>query len=244
MKIEHFIESRLRNAELISIADSLSVICGAYDWSKTPVEALYTNINKSNDALKNHVNLVTTAVETKKVNKLDLLFNHSWRAAKLICQACKLSPNPEEQKAAFRLLSLAKMHGINLHKKSYQEKSSRAELFLLACETREDIKEAIEQINFHVYVDRIKLNLENLKAGISERDRKRVNESRDGSVKETRRKLYNDMLNLFKYMEVMSDTVKDGKFDAMILRINETIKKIEASIALRHSHAHRKESGE
>ncbi|MCY1636128.1 DUF6261 family protein [Marinifilum sp. D737] len=241
MKTEQFSAARFRNAELISLGDDTIRICKVHDWSTSPVQALYTNTESSLGALKQQVNKASTIVETAEVRELDSLFNNSWRAAKWYCKAYVLSPVKAESDAATVLINLAKTHGSNLHNESLAVQNSNARLYLNDCETKQNVKDAIAVIKFQPFVDRIKLNLDNLVAGIVNRDEKASSEHREVDTKEFRVMLTNDLNSLYQYLELMSELNGEGEFTDMLMLINESIRKIEHSISLRSKQAKEEE---
>jgi len=85
------------------------------------------------------------------------------------------------------------------------------------------------------------LNLDNLVAGIVNRDEKASSEHREVDTKEFRVKLTNDLNSLYKYLELMSELNGDGEFTNMLMMINESIRKIEHSISLRSKQAKEEE---
>jgi len=244
MKTESFIVSRFRNAELISLGNDVGKICGTFDWATSNVEPLFTNVVNSVSALKAYVNRLSTVNETQEITDLDLLFNNAWRAAKFQCKVYALSPDEDEQNSAHVINELFNSHGRNLHTESLAIQNTNARLFVKDCEDKEEAKTAILKTNFQILIDRIKLYLDNLDTAISTRSKKAANELRDNSAKELRNKLNEDLLSLFKYLEVMSDVMKNTEFTDMIKLINTSIQKIEKSIALRSNHTQTSEDAE
>ena len=114
-------------------------------------------------------------------------------------------------------------------------------LILNDCETNQAVKDAITAITFQPFVDRIKLNLDNLEAGIVARDEKASSEHREIDTKEFRVKLTNDLNHLYQYLELMSELNGTGEFTNMLMLINESIHKIEQSIAQRNKQVTKEE---
>ncbi|GAB7086106.1 DUF6261 family protein [Marinifilum fragile] len=241
MKVEKFSAARFRNAELISLGDDSVRICKVHDWSTSPVQALYANTESSLSKFKTQVNKASTTSETAEVRELDAQFNHSWRAGKLYCQAYLLSPVKAEREAATVLYDLAKTHGINLHNESLPVQNANARLYLKDCETIQNVKDAIAAIQFQPFVDRIKTNLDNVEAGIVNRDEKASSEHREIDIKEFRVKLTKDLNSLYQYLELMSELNGEGEFTDMLMLINESIRKIEHSISIRSKQAKEEE---
>jgi len=241
MKVEKFNPARFRNAELVSLGDDSIRICKVYDWTSSPVQALYTNCEISLAELKNQIHKASTVSETIEVRELDLLFNNTWRAGKLFCQAYMLSPVIAEREAATVLYDLAKTHGINLHTESLAVQNANVHLYLSDCESIQEVKDAIAVINFQPFVDRMQLELSNLEAGIETRAQKASSEYREIDTKEFRNKLSDNLESLFQYLELMSELNGTGEFTNMLMLINESIRKIEQSIAQRNKQVTKEE---
>lgn len=244
MKIEKFNVAKFRNAELISLADDTVKIAGSFDWSASPVETLFTDVETNLEALKEQINKGSTVVETKEIREYDLLFNNSWRAAKYICSAFMLSDDSDEREAANVLHELAKTHGLNLHLESFAVQNTNARLYLNDCETNETVKAAITKLNFQPFTDKIKLNLDNLEKSIETRAEKSSSEYRGVDTKKIRKSLNDKLQNFFKYLEIMSGIEPEGDFADMVKLINESIRRLEHSIVLRNRQVEEEEMAE
>ena len=70
-------------------------------------------------------------------------------------------------------------------------------------------------------------------AAIALRKDKKLSELNDSETHEIRIRLTDNLIKMFKYLEVMSDISPDGDLDTMIKQINMSIQKIETAIKKR-----------
>ena len=236
MKFEIFYPSKLRNTELVSLVTNVIKITRAYNWEESKVSVLYQNLINSDKIFRGHIHKFGTAIETSEVRKADAELNNSWRAYKYVCKVYELSADKDERVAAKEMIELNRVHDYNLHKRSYHIQNTNAELFLKNCKEKETVKAAIEKLGIQKFIDRIEAALNNLNIALVNRQNKYVSEKRENDTKELRKKLYENLVNLFKYMEAISAITPHGEMDNMIKLINESINKINLSIKLRSAH--------
>ncbi|MGZ2370477.1 DUF6261 family protein [Ancylomarina sp. YFZ004] len=233
MKIIKFYSKRLRNAEQLSLTNDVLNITHSYDWAGVNVLKLQTWVQESNVEFKNQLNKLNTVNETQAVKIADNAFNDSWRALKYVLKACLLSPVAAERINAAILNELINTHVVNLHNESYQVQNATAKLFLNDCANKPEIKAAITTIKLDSYITNIQTALDTLLAAIALRKDKKVNELNDNQTREIRTRLTDNLINMFKYLEVMSDISPGGDLDNMIKQINVSIQKIETAVKMR-----------
>tara|TARA_R110001583_G_scaffold4430_7_gene25698 strand:- start:6639 stop:7379 length:741 start_codon:yes stop_codon:yes gene_type:complete len=233
MKITTFYSKRLRNAELLSLTNDVLNITKPFDWETANVLNLPTWVTESNVEFKNHLNKLGTVNETQAVKIADDAFNNSWRALKYVIKACLLSPIAEDRTNAAILDELINSHGLNLHNESYQVQNATAKLFLNDCVNKPEIKAAITAVSLDRYITNIQTALEVLLAAIAMRKDKKVSELNDSEIHEIRIRLTDNLIKMFKYLEVMSEISPGGDLDTMIKQINLSIQKIETAIKKR-----------
>ena len=233
MKIENFSTTRLRNAELVSLAKDVLGITKAYDWAGLNVLGIYTSLETSLNVFVDHLNKLGTVKETNDVEAKDELFNNAWRAFKYFCIACELHPNKTNHEAAVVLIELSRTHGYNLHQEGYQAQIAKAQMFLNDCDTLEEAKKAILDSGAKEYLDNVKDALTALVEAITNRKNKSVSEKRDVDTKELRVIVYQALDKIFKYIEVMADITPEASLSEMGKKINESIQKLEISQKLR-----------
>ena len=233
MKIAKFYSKRLRNAELLSLTNDVLNIAEPYDWATANVLNLQTWVQECNTELKNQMNKLGTVNETEAVKIADHAFNDSWRALKHVVKACLLSPIVEERANTAILNELIHTHGNNLHNESYQVQNATAKLFLNDCVNKPEIKAAITAVKLDSYITNMQTALEVLLAAIALRKDKKVSELNDKETQEIRNRLTDNLIKMFKYLEVMSDISPGGDLDTMIKQINLSIQKIEIAIKKR-----------
>ncbi|WP_372642166.1 DUF6261 family protein [Ancylomarina sp.] len=233
MIITKFYSKRLRNAELLSLSNDVLTITNSYDWTVANVLNLQTWVQESNTEFKNQLNKLGTVNETQAVKIADDAFNDSWRALKYVVKACMLSPVAAERASAAILNELINTHGSNLHNESYQVQNATAKLFLNDCANKPEIKAALTAIKLDVYIANMQTSLDVLFAAIALRKDKKVSELNDNETHEIRIRLTDNLIKMFKYLEVMSDISPGGDLDTMIKQINLSIQKIEIAIKKR-----------
>ena len=235
MKVFTFNAIRLKNAEHLSLSDDVLSITKPYDWASSNVQSLRTWVEDSNTEFKNQLNKLGTVNETQAVKLADDAFNDSWRALKYIIKACLLSPVAAERANAAILNELISTHGRNMHNESYGVQNATAKLFLNDCTNKPEIKAAITAIKLDDYITNVEIALEALSAAIALRKDKKVNESNENKTREIRKHLTDNLIKMFKYLEVMSEISPGGDLDNMIKEINLSIQKIETAIKKRRN---------
>ena len=233
MKILKFNPARLRNAEHLSLTNDVLNITQPFDWAAANVLSLQTWVKDSHEALQNQLNKLGTVNETQIVRIADNIFNDSWRALKYVVKACLLSPILVDRKNAAIISELINSHGTNLHSESYQVQNATVKLLLDDCENTPGIKAAILALNLGTYIANIQIALDTLLVAIDSRKDKKVSELSDNETREMRNRLTDNLIKMFKYLEVMSDITPDGDLDTMIKQINVSIQKIETSVKMR-----------
>ncbi len=235
MKIEVYNKSRCRNAEFVSLGTDVLKITKDYDWVGQNIAGFYTQLDESLQKLIDQLNKLNTVAETLDVETADEYFDNAWRAFRYLCKAYELSSNKEEHDAAICLINLEKVHGYNMHLKSYQEQNAKCEMFLADCDHVEPVKQAIRKLGLKKSIDTIKLAKDSLVLAIDERSNKKVNQKRENDTKILRSELAESISSMFKYLEAMSGLTPGGELDSMIKQINECISKLEISRKLRGS---------
>jgi hypothetical protein len=235
MEVQKINFARLRNAEFMSVIDNVVRIVKPYDWEAANVQKFYTDLTSGRDEFNNHLNKFSTLEETKEVVEADMKVNDGWRAIKWVCKAKMLSPEESERKAAALIYQLVKIHGSNLHNNSYPEQNAKANMFLTDCETKVDIIQAANIMGLNSYLTHLKTAIENLVKTIEVRNLKAIDEQRDFDTKTLRTKVYDRLMNIFKYMESMSTINPGGDLDQMIKRINENITKVDMAVKKRYN---------
>ncbi len=233
MIITNFYSKRLRNAELLSLTNDVLNITKPYDWVTANVLNLQTWVQESNTEYKNQLNKLGTVNETQTVKIADDVFNDSWRALKYVIKACLLSPIAEERANAAIVSELINTHGSNLHNESYQVQNATAKLFLDDCANKPEIKAALTAVKLDSYITNMQTALDILLAAITLRKDKKVSELNDNETREIRIRLTDNLIKMFKYLEVMSEISPGGELDTMIKQINLSIQKIEIAIKMR-----------
>ncbi len=233
MQITKFYSKRLRNAELLSLTNDVLNITKPFDWVTANVLNLQTWVQESNTEFKNQINKLGTVNETQVVSLSDNAFNDSWRALKYVVKACELSPVVVDRANAAIISELINSHGSNLHTESYQIQNATAKLFLNDCENKPEIKAVIAALKLTPYIANMQVALDTLLAAIDTRKNKKVNEQNENKTREIRIQLADNLLKMFKYLEVMSDISPGGDLDTMVKQINESIQKIETSVKMR-----------
>ena len=233
MQITKFYSKRLRNAELLSLTNDVLNITKPFDWVTANVLNLQTWVQESNTEFKNQINKLGTVNETQVVSLSDNAFNDSWRALKYVVKACELSPVVVDRANAAIISELINSLGSNLHTESYQIQNATAKLFLNDCENKPEIKAAIAALKLTTYIANMQVALDTLLAAIDTRKNKKVNEQNESKTREIRIQLADNLLKMFKYLEVMSDISPGGDLDTMVKQINESIQKIETSVKMR-----------
>ena len=233
MQITKFYSKRLRNAELLSLTNDVLNITMPFDWVTANVLNLQTWVQESNTEFKNQINKLGTVNETQVVSLSDNAFNDSWRALKYVVKACELSPVVVDRANAAIISELINSLGSNLHTESYQIQNATAKLFLNDCENKPEINAAIAALKLTSYIANMQVALDTLLAAIDTRKNKKVNEQNESKTREIRIQLADNLLKMFKYLEVMSDISPGGDLDTMVKQINESIQKIETSVKMR-----------
>lgn len=233
MKISSLNSTRFRNAELLSLTNDVLNITQPFDWAAANVLNLQTWVQENNTEFKNQLHKPGTVNETQAVKIADDAFNDSWRALKYVIKACLLSPVDAKRASAAIISELINTHGINLHNESYQVQNATAKLFINDCANKPEIKAAIAVLNLNTYILNVEVALETLLAAIALRKDKKVSELNDNETREIRIRLTDNLLKMFKYLEVMSDISPGGDLDTMIKEINLSIQKIEIAIKKR-----------
>ena len=233
MIITTFYSKRLRNAELLSLTNDVLNITKPFDWATANVINLQTWVQESNTGLKNHLNKLGTVNETNVVKIADDAFNDSWRALKYVIKACLLSPVDTKRTSAAIISELINTHGTNLHNESYQVQNATAKLFLNDCGNKPEIKAAIAVLSLNTYILNMEVAIDTLLSAIALRKDKKVSELNDNETHEIRIRLTDNLIKMFKYLEVMSEISPGGELDTMIKQINLSIQKIETAIKKR-----------
>ncbi len=233
MIITKFYSKRLRNAELLSLSNDVLNITKPYDWAAANVLNLQTWVAESNTELKDQLNKLGTVNETHAVKIADDAFNNSWRALKYVIKACLLSPVDTKRTNAAIISELINTYGANLHNESYQVQNATAKLFLNDCGNKPKIKAAIAVLNLNTYILNMEVAIDTLLAAIALRKDKKLGELNDNETREIRIRLTDNLIKMFKYLEVMSDILPGGELDTMIKEINLSIQKIEIAIKKR-----------
>jgi hypothetical protein len=233
MEITRYYSKRLRNAELLSLSNDVLNITKPYGWAAANVLNLQTWVQESNTGLKNQLNKLGTVNETQAVKIADDSFNDSWRALKYVIKALLLSPSESKRANAAIISELINTHGSNLHNESYQVQNATSKLFLNDCANKPEIKAAIAVTKLNSYILNIEVAIDTLLAAIALRKDKKVSELNDNETREIRNRLTDNLIKMFKYLEVMSDISPGGDLDTMIKEINMSIHKIEIAIKKR-----------
>jgi hypothetical protein len=233
MKISTISFSRLRNAEHISLANDVLNITQPFDWAAANVLNLQTWVKDSNDELQDQLNKLGTVNETQVVRLADGVFNDSWRALKYVVKACQLSPIVADRANAAIISELINSHGSNLHSESYQVQNATVKLFLKDCENKLEIKTVIAVLKLTPFIANMQVALDTLLAAIDSRKNKKVSELNENETREMRNRLTDNLIKMFKYLEVMSEITPGGDLDTMIKQINVSIQKIETSVKMR-----------
>ncbi len=233
MKILRFNNTRLRNAEHISLANDVLNITQPYDWAGGNVLNLRTWVLESNTELQEQLNKLGTVNETQVVKLADGAFNDSWRALKYVIKACELSPIAADRTNAAIMSELINSHGRNLHTESYQVQNATAKLFLNNCTTKPELMAAVAGLKLDLYISIIQIALDTLLAAIDSRKNKKVSELNENETRDIRIRLTANLIKMFKYMEVMSEITPGSDLDTMIKQINVSIQKIETTVKKR-----------
>jgi len=236
MQIDSINESRLRNAEFVSLGDDVLKITKVYDWAKYNVVGFYTKVETAAGNLKGHLNKLNTVSETQAIDAADAMFNNAWRAFKYMCKAYELHPDEAKREAAISLIVLSKTHGYNLHNESYPVQIASAKMFLADCMNKPEAKAAIESLAIQENIEHIETALNNLVTDIETRKSKFVNEKRDDNTKLLRQKLSISLESIFKYIEAMSVLTPGSELDYMIKEINASIQKLDFAVKMRTTH--------
>ena len=235
MKVFTFNAIRLKNAEHLSLSNDVLAITKDYDWASSNVQNLRTWVEDSNTEFKNQLNKQGTVNETQAVKVADDAFSDSWRALKYVIKACLLSPIAVERANAAILNEQINTHGRNLHNESYQVQNATAKLFLNDCANKPEIKAAITAVKLDDYITNVEIALEALLAAIAFRKNKKASELNENKTREIRYRLTDNLIKMFKYLEVMSEISPGGDFDNMIKEINLSIQKIETAVKKRRN---------
>lgn len=244
MKIVLFKFSSLRNAEHLSLSKDVLKITKSYDWTATGVQNLLTWLQESIIDLTNQLNKHEIINETQVVVLADNAFGDAWRAVKYVAKACLLSPSPLERSNAAILNKLITSHGSNLHTESCEIQNATAKMFLSDCANKPEIKIAIRALSLNNFIANMETALEALLAAIAHRKNKNGNELEEDETREIRNRLTDNLIKMFRYLELMSEITPSAELDQMIKQINVSIQIIEtANKKRRHKSPELEETG-